>query len=67
MKNSLKKTNSIAKERLKLMLESDPLDGSSIQMMQMKKEISDIVARYYEVDAANYEIQVIVKQMKKRA
>ena len=47
MKLSMKRTDSIAKERLKLMVESDPLDGASIQMMQMKKEITDSVSRYY--------------------
>lgn len=67
MRLSMKKTDSIAKERLKLMVESDPLDGASIQMMQMKKEISDIVSRYYELDPENYEINVILKQTKKRA
>lgn len=67
MKLSLKRTDSIAKERLKLMVESDPLDGASIQMMQMKKEISDIVSRYYELDPENYEINVTLKQTKKRA
>ena len=67
MKLSLKRTDSIAEERLKLMVESDPLDGASIQMMQMKKEISDIVSRYYELDSENYEINVILKQIKKRA
>ena len=67
MKLSLKRTDSIAKERLKLMVESDPLDGASIQMMQMKKEISEIVSRYYEIDPENYEINVTLKQTKKRA
>lgn len=67
MKLSLKRTDSIAKERLKLMVESDPLDGASIQMMQMKKEISEIVSRYYELDSENYEINVTLKQTKKRA
>ena len=67
MRLSLKRTDSIAKERLKLMVESDPLDGASIQMMQMKKEISDIVSRYYELDPENYEINVTLKQTKKRA
>lgn len=67
MKMNMRRTDSIAKERLKLMVESDPLDGASIQMMQMKKEISDIVSRYYELDPENYEINVILKQTKKRA
>ena len=67
MRLSLKRTDSIAKERLKLMVESDPLDGASIQMMQMKKEISEIVSRYYEIDPENYEINVTLKQTKKRA
>ena len=54
-------TGSIAKERLKFMENSPNL------MERMKKEISDIISRYYDVSAENYEIKVILKQNKKRA
>lgn len=60
-------TGSIAKERLKLMVESESMDHSPVVITRMKKEIADIIARYYEVSPENYEIKVILKQNKKRA
>ena len=67
MRLSMKKTDSIAKERLKLMEEKGPFDRSPALMERMKKEISDIVSRYCEIAPENYEINVILKQTKKRA
>lgn len=60
-------TNSIAKERLKLMMESEPMECGPDKMSQMKKEISEIVSRYFDVSPDNYEIKVILKQNRKRA
>ena len=60
-------TGSIAKERLKVMIESGQMENSPNLMERMKKEISDIISRYYDVSAENYEIKVILKQNKKRA
>ena len=60
-------TGSIAKERLKFMIESGQMENSLNLMERMKKEISDIISRYYDVSAENYEIKVILKQNKKRA
>lgn len=60
-------TGSIARERLKLMVESEVLENSPAMITRMKKEIADIIARYYEVSPENYEIKVILKQNKKRA
>jgi cell division topological specificity factor len=67
MKSRNSNTDSIAKERLKLMMESEPVEISPDQMTQMKKEISEIVGRYFEMEPDNYEIKVILKQNKKRA
>ena len=60
-------TDSIAKERLRFMAESQAGEGSPDLMMQLKKEISDIVARYFDISAEEYEVKVILKQIKKRA
>lgn len=60
-------TGSIAKERLKLMLEAEPVECGQDKMAQMKKEISEIVSRYFDVQPDEYEIKVILKQNKKRA
>ena len=60
-------TGSIAKERLKFMIESGQMENPPNLMERMKKEISDIISRYYDVSAENYEIKVILKQNKKRA
>ncbi len=60
-------TGALAKERLKLMVEAEPLECTPSAMSRMKKEISEIIARYYEVALDNYEIKVILQQDKKRA
>ena len=65
--NRAEATGSIAKERLKLMVESESMDHSPVVITRMKKEIADIIARYDEVSPENYEIKVILKQNKKRA
>ena len=57
----------IAKERLKLMVDSEPLECSETTMSRMKEEIADIISRYYEIAPDNYEIKVVLKQNKKRA
>ena len=57
----------IAKERLKLMVDSEPLECSETTMSRMKQEIADIISRYYEIAPDNYEIKVVLKQNKKRA
>lgn len=67
MKVRRERTGSIAKERLKLMLESEPVECGQDLMAQMKKEISEIVSRYFDVPPDGYEIKVILKQSKKRA
>lgn len=49
------------------MLEAEPVECGQDKMVQMKKEISEIVSRYFDVQPDEYEIKVILKQNKKRA
>ena len=55
----------IARERLKLMAESAPFEPAAAR--RMKKEISDIISRYFEFSPDDYEIRVVLKQNRKRA
>ena len=56
----------IAKERLKLMMESDTLEYSTNDISRLKKEISTIVGRYFDISADSYEIKITLKQKEKR-
>ena len=67
MRHNTEMTGSIARERLKFMIESWQMENSPNLMERMKKEISEIISRYYDISAENYEIKVILKQNKKRA
>lgn len=58
--------SSIAKERLKLMMESDSLESSAVDVAQLKKEISTLVGRYFDMPADMFEIRITLKQTKKR-
>lgn len=60
-------TNSIAKERLKLMIEAEPVECSPEQMSQLKKEVASVVGKYFDLDPDTYEIKIVLKQNKKRA
>lgn len=59
-------SSSIAKERLKLMMESDTLEYSASDISRLKKEISALVSRYFDVSADMFEIKITLKQNKKR-
>ena len=56
----------IAKERLKLMMESDTLEYSANDISRLKKEISALVSRYFDVSADMFEVRITIKQDKKR-
>lgn len=56
----------IAKERLKLMMESDTLEYSSTDISRLKKEISNLVSRYFDISADMFEVKITLKQDKKR-
>lgn len=55
-------TSSIAKERLKLMMESDTLEYSTNDISRLKKEISSLVSRYFDISADMFEVKIILKQ-----
>ena len=59
-------SSSIAKERLKVMMESDTLEYSASDISRLKKEISALVSRYFDVSADMFEIKITLKQNKKR-
>lgn len=59
-------SSSIAKERLKLMMESDTLEYSANDISQLKKEISALVSRYFKISADMFEVKITLKQNKKR-
>jgi len=56
----------IAKERLKLMMESDTFEYSSNDISRLKKEISALVSRYFDIPADMFEVRITLKQEKKR-
>lgn len=56
----------IAKERLKLMMESDSLEYSSDDISRLKSEISNLVSRYFDISADMFEVKITLKQDKKR-
>ena len=58
--------NKVAKERLKHMIEAEMLEFPSSDVMQLKKEISNIVGRYFNMSPDMFEINIRVKQDKKR-
>lgn len=57
----------IARERLRLMAESAPFENSPDAAKRMKKEISEIISRYFEIAPDNYEIRVVLKQNKEKS
>lgn len=59
-------SSSIAKERLKLMMESDTLEYSARDISRLKNEISNLVSRYFDVSADMFEVKITLKQNKKR-
>lgn len=54
-------TSSIARQRLMLMNESEPIECAPDVMAHMKQEISDVIGKYLAVPAEDYEIKVILK------
>ena len=56
----------IAKERLKLMMESDTLEYSFHDISRLKKEISALVSRYFNIPTDMFEVKITLKQEKKR-
>lgn len=55
-------TESVAKERLRLMIESEQSACSPEAMSIIKREIAEVVARHFDITSEDYEIKVILKE-----
>ena len=56
----------IAKERLKLMMETEPIEQATCDISQLKKDISMLISRHFDLSPDMFEIKVTLKQDKKR-
>lgn len=56
----------IAKERLKLMMEAEPIEQATCDISQLKKDISMLISRHFDLSPDMFEIKVTLKQDKKR-
>uniref|UniRef100_UPI00405769F0 cell division topological specificity factor MinE n=1 Tax=Agathobacter sp. TaxID=2021311 RepID=UPI00405769F0 len=56
----------IAKERLKLMRETENIEYSACDISQLKKDISALISRHFDLSPDMFEIKVTLKQDKKR-
>ena len=54
-------TGKIAKERLKLIEEQENMDCPSEIMIQIRKEISEIISKYFDESPDSYQIKIIHK------
>ena len=48
------------------MMESDTLEYSANDISRLKKEISALVSRYFDISADMFEVKITLKQNKKR-
>lgn len=60
------RASELAKERLLLMAESEPFESSSPMMIQMKKELCEVLERYLDISSDEYEIKLIRRHQEKR-
>ncbi|MEE1101535.1 MAG: cell division topological specificity factor MinE [Agathobacter sp.] len=56
-----KLTSKIAKERLKIIDEQENLDCPMEIILQIKKEISDIICKYFDESPDSFKIKIIHK------
>lgn len=67
MRHRRETTDVIAKERLRFMIDAEPIECAPHLLVQMKQEIAEIIGRYFEMSPDMYEVKVVLKQNKKRA
>lgn len=60
------RASELAKERLLLMAESEPFENSSPMMIQLKKELCEVLERYLDISSDEYEIKLIRRYQEKR-
>lgn len=59
-------SKSIAKERLRLMMDVQRQRLDEDVLIQIRKEISGVITKYVDIEPANIEVKVILKDYKKR-
>ena len=57
----------VACERLKCVMETDHFECAGGNMAQMKKEILEIIGRYYDLSPESYDIKIVLKSKKRAA
>lgn len=62
-----KTAGTVARERLKCVMETEPFECSGGNMAQMKKEILEIIGRYYDLSPESYDIKIVLKSKKRAA
>lgn len=61
MKYKTKMTGKVAKERLRFIEEHEAIDSPIETIVQMRKEISEIVSKYFDESPDSYQIKIIHK------
>lgn len=61
-----KKSNEIAKDRLKILLISDRFNCSQEMMELIKQDIAKVISKYMKIDAKTMEIQISKTKSKGR-
>ena len=56
-----KNYSSIAKERLKIMMETDTLEYSASDIAQLKKDISALIGRHFDISPDMFEVKITLK------
>ena len=61
-----KKSNEIAKDRLKILLISDRVNCSQEMLELIKQDIAKVISKYMKIDAQSMEIQISKTEAKGR-
>ncbi len=60
-------SKTIAKERLKLMIEAEKQKLDDDTLNQIRHEIGSVITKYVDIEPENIEVRVTLKDYKKRA
>ena len=61
-----KKSNEIAKDRLKILLISDRVNCSQEMLEMIKQDIAKVISKYMKIDSKSMEIQISKTEVKGR-
>lgn len=59
-------SKSIAKERLKLMMDAEKQKLDDDTLTQIRHEIGSVITKYVDIEPENVEVKVMLKDYKKR-